>query len=68
MMSTYCDFEAINEEIIQPDNSQSVLNLKSINECLDKVSSLLDGRNVLCVLVGSYLHISSLQVKSDLEL
>merc|ERR1719376_521507 len=62
------DLEAVNEEVVKPDQSKSIFNFEAEDESPDKVSSLLQRRRVFCVFASPHLNISALQVEPNLKL
>ena len=61
------DLEAVNEEIVKPDESKSVFNFEAKDESPDEVGSLLQGGWILRVFACPHLHVSAFQVETDLR-
>ena len=61
------DLEAVDEEIVEPDESQSVFNFEAKDESPNKVRGLLQRSRVFCVFAGPHLHVSAFQVKTNLR-
>jgi hypothetical protein len=63
----YLNFEGIDKKIVQSDKGESILNLETVHESSHEVRRLLQVLNVDGLLAGSNLHVSCLQVKSNLK-
>ena len=60
------DLEAVDEEVIEPDESERIFNFEAKDKSPDKVCSLLQSRWVFCVLASPHFHISAFQVETNL--
>ena len=62
------DLKCLHVEVIQPQNGNRILNLKSQHEGFQEICGLLDGSDVLGEVAGPELHSSPLGVHSHLQL
>ena len=62
------DLERLKVQVVQSEDSDSVLQVETKHEALEEVSALLDGSDVLGVLGCLQLYCSPLRVHSHLEL
>ena len=61
------DLEAVDEQVVEPDERQSIFNFEAEDKGPDEVCSLLQGGRVLCVLARPHLHVPGFQVEPDLN-
>merc|ERR1719192_2020462 len=61
------DLEAVDEQVVEPDERQSIFNFEAEDKGPNKVCSLLQGGRVLRVLASPHLHVPGFQVEPNLK-